>query len=65
MSKAKKCDRCGELFEPFQEDIWVTERTAFCSAPRDLCPECYEQLYKWFKDPEPFSFMPPKTTKEE
>ena len=63
MSLAKKCDRCGNLYEPKNIDIrgaivngigLISRNSSNCNAvPRryfDLCPECLLSLANWLKN---------------
>lgn len=63
MADAKKCDRCGKLFEPYiksderlnpNQYTEIIVRDAFVGKSSynndiyfDLCPECSEFLNKW------------------
>ena len=65
MADAKKCDRCGKLFEPYlKSDRYKNPNKYICviaidkivSANRydnqtqmDLCQECAKSLDKWVK----------------
>ena len=63
MSVAKKCDRCGKLYEEYNvkndekkaNGISFlnidSKEEAFGHAYHDLCPECMEELRTWFDDP--------------
>lgn len=48
MSNAKKCDRCGVYYDPYDRLIlvrrsnWVSQREFF-----DLCPKCNHKLERW------------------
>lgn len=46
-----KCDRCGKIFEKYPEaprlEIYEI-RDTLASDREDLCPECTEDLTKWF-----------------
>lgn len=56
MSKAYKCDRCGELYSN-HADIsnkymilipdYMDDRRCLEDGYVDLCPNCQEQLEKW------------------
>ena len=63
MSLAKKCDRCGNLYEPKDMDVCgaivnglglISRDASNCNAvPRryfDLCPECLLSLANWLKN---------------
>lgn len=41
--KAKKCDICEYVYEPFQmdEELSITLNKKVC---KDLCPKCYDSL---------------------
>ena len=48
MSNAKKCDRCGALYEPYcmsSNDPMVHDKCKLM----DLCPECFKSLKRWIK----------------
>lgn len=57
MSNIKKCDRCGEAYDPlltnitFDEEWWRYEVQRDCHPYEiikiDLCPNCRKELYKW------------------
>ena len=59
MASAKKCDRCGVLYETwfpnkkndayqFQDDIIEIGAEGYWGN-YDLCPECYKKLVKFMK----------------
>ena len=65
MANAKKCDRCGVLFEEIEESPIADLSRSFASATRqmfggsintpiiqgaDLCKECEQSLKKWWKE---------------
>jgi hypothetical protein len=61
MSNAKKCDRCGKLYELYdgckvQKGGHSYNKVAFLRSwndpckEYDLCPECMELLIKWMKE---------------
>ena len=57
MSDIKKCDRCGEAYEPLltgitlDDEWWRYEVYKEChpyeQIEMDLCPDCRKELYKW------------------
>lgn len=60
MAVAKKCDRCGKFFEPYNYrddsskingimtlNLDSTNRY-FTHGPYDLCPSCSTELMNWF-----------------
>jgi hypothetical protein len=57
MSDIKKCDRCGEAYEPLltgitlDDEWWRYEVHKDCHPYEkikiDLCPDCRKELYKW------------------
>lgn len=57
MSSAKKCDRCGNLFEPFFDDIYqnpkgwrysvIKDCYPYKSIEYDLCLRCKKELCDW------------------
>ena len=54
MANAKKCDKCGELYEPPKhplDEIWRYEvkYIAYFGDENkvDLCPDCQERLVGW------------------
>jgi hypothetical protein len=59
MSDIKKCDRCGDAYDPYNlstnyGDEWWRYEVLKDSHPYeeikvDLCPECRKKLYKWIK----------------
>lgn len=61
MSLAKKCDRCGNLYEPESTNICGIiirdEQNANTVSRKyfDLCPECLISLSNWLKN-EPMTF---------
>ena len=59
--KAKKCDRCGELYEEYNhkspnkpnsiKTLSENVNGNYCLVDiYDLCPECMEQLNQWLKN---------------
>lgn len=49
---AKKCDRCGTLYERFEkESSYTVSRITVAGYRRacDLCEDCSKQLYNWMK----------------
>ena len=63
MSLAKKCDRCGNLYEPKDMDVCgaivnglglisrdASNSKAFPRRYFDLCPECLLSLSNWLKN---------------
>lgn len=67
MADAKKCDRCGKLFEPYNNDAGCKVPTRYMNIllrntlinqasykePRDydLCKECNDSFLKWLSKP--------------
>ena len=64
MSFAKKCDRCGLLYEPYEPNRYLKDEKNFngiltanideCGKyysleVLDLCDSCSDQLYNWLK----------------
>ena len=56
---ARKCSRCGELYEKGTDNrdangfifVHIREKdTLFKDGPYDLCPDCMENLNTWFYD---------------
>lgn len=52
MSKAYKCDRCGELFESYKfqktsEFFNITRNPCMSGNCLDLCPKCNAELQEW------------------
>lgn len=56
MSDIKKCDRCGEAYEPdfninLDDNWWRFNLRKDCypyeEIKIDLCPDCRKELYKW------------------
>lgn len=62
MSDIKKCDRCGEAYDPlltgitFDDEWWRYEVHKDCHPYEkikiDLCPNCRKKLYNWLKEGE-------------
>lgn len=59
MAEARKCDRCGALYEeykvnsPTRTDRYkvnsiITGVKGYRNEPKDLCPECMESFIRWF-----------------
>lgn len=49
MSKALKCDRCGDLYEPYEaipNQFYITQRS-FNAEALDLCEHCSFELQDW------------------
>lgn len=56
MADAKKCDRCGKLYEWYCTEYDGTDingaglfRDRQYSIFYDLCPECLEELIEWIE----------------
>lgn len=54
MALAKKCDRCGVLYEHYKDvnhiktGIIDSNATSFCPVKEyDLCPDCMKWLQRW------------------
>ena len=64
MSAAKKCDRCGKLYEEYNTKNNEKDANGirflninskygnYVHGSRDLCPECMEELKAWFYEHE-------------
>ena len=54
MSRAYKCDRCGELYERYDlgiEDLVITPlKNTHNSVYYDLCKSCRKELTDWFNE---------------
>lgn len=50
MSKAYKCDRCGELYEPYGLPKYEVRKTGLSGQCMDLCSDCADTLEKWVKN---------------
>lgn len=52
MSKALKCDRCGEFYErtKVQTGGYFVTRYSTGGYPLDLCPVCREEFKHWFDE---------------
>lgn len=62
MANARKCDRCGELYENYDRStakgkgnsIMVTnvdsDRSYWPKPLLDLCPECMDEFEAWLRD---------------
>lgn len=46
MSKAKKCDRCGNYYDLYDHDIEISKSREYYKYI-DLCPKCHEALKDW------------------
>lgn len=62
MAEARKCDRCGALYEeykvnsPTRTDRYkvnsiITGVQGYRNNPKDLCPECMTEFLEWFNAP--------------
>lgn len=66
MADAKKCDRCGKLFEPYNgagyeaqsrytnilvKNISLAKKVYKESGEYDLCKECNDSFSKWLSEP--------------
>lgn len=63
----KKCDRCGTVYEPYNERNNSAKTNGFIllnidtkmqyykHAARDLCPSCMEQLHDWLDFPNDYA----------
>lgn len=58
MSEAKKCDRCGKLYEKY--DTYEDNGIIFTCGDNeeggtgdkiDLCPDCMKELKNWIENP--------------
>lgn len=48
--KAFKCDRCGNYYDKFtcnEDDLYIVHAN---KSTIDLCPECNDELSKWYKN---------------
>lgn len=62
MAFAKKCDRCGKLYEGYNTNNdpkningFMTlnlddKRLYYSHKPYDLCPDCKDSFEKWLKE---------------
>lgn len=53
MASAYKCDRCGEFYEPQEQekgDFGIYEITGGFLNPneKDICPACRKELAEWW-----------------
>lgn len=67
MSLMKKCDRCGNVYDPYNEKsnskqingfLFLNidlQQKYFSHKPNDLCPKCAAMLTKWFTEKEDFN----------
>lgn len=46
MSRALKCDRCHNYYDPFDCEMMILKGYVK-NKPVDLCPSCQEKLEKW------------------
>ena len=60
MANAKKCDRCGKLFEPYIDDEKFTKLIILAqnidsgqhrNGSYDLCKECNDSFLEWLSKP--------------
>ena len=60
MANAKKCDRCGKLFEPYMDDEKFTKLIILAQnidfgqrriGSYDLCKECNDSFLEWLSKP--------------
>lgn len=58
MASASKCDRCGKFYDNAEKaasmatyEYTVSIYGLFGPVLKDLCPNCRQQLNKWFADP--------------
>lgn len=51
MSKAFKCDRCGNFYEPTKSQDLIVEHFDKSGSikKQDMCPTCYGKLVDWWK----------------
>lgn len=56
MAQAKKCDRCGILYEHYKKENHIRigespidDRAMFGFKDYDLCPDCMNWLQRWLK----------------
>lgn len=79
MANAKKCDRCGKFFEPYNIDAGYIEPTMYTnillkdaslekgtyreSGDYDLCKECNDSFLEWLSKPM-FEHVYSEVTKE-
>lgn len=49
MSKAFKCDRCGEYYSPGICPRYYVRKFG-AEKDKDLCPNCSDTLHKWIKN---------------
>jgi hypothetical protein len=51
MSKAFKCDRCGELYEGYEGYVKFTfaKPDPKSGKKQDLCYDCKQSLHSWWK----------------
>ena len=57
MADAKKCDRCGTLYEDHKQEYFITHLEYTGKLPpfhpyeaiprKDLCPKCYQELLEF------------------
>lgn len=62
MAGARKCDRCGKLYEAYNTKNDETningfmtlniadDRKYYSHGIMDLCPECMEEFQRWIKE---------------
>lgn len=80
MADAKKCDRCGKLFEPYNiyagykvptrytnillKDMSLAKETYKESGDYDLCKECNDSFLEWLSKPNDAKYECGEETKE-
>lgn len=62
MARARKCDRCGKLYETYNtknDEKKINglmtlniddDRRYYSHGIMDLCPECMEEFQRWIKE---------------
>ena len=53
MANAKKCDRCGVLYEKYDlipDDFSAYKLEGYYKKPLDLCPSCHVDLTLWIQN---------------
>ena len=43
---AYKCNRCGKLYEKYEDSIFYVTKEIY---QQDLCPQCTKSLEKWWE----------------
>ena len=48
--EAKKCDRCGDYYDPYDRHDGDEVNVCDLFEEKDLCPSCHVKLNVWYKE---------------